>query len=190
MRSWPAATLAWGLCALTLAAAAFSGVLSVQDAGTDWATILPEAEKPASEGAAIAPAILDVGWLVAFAVVGALVASHRPRHPIGWMLGAIPAALTLVLVGESVYYHAAKDHPRDPGAVAHLGLWSANSAWVPAVVLVLVFLPLLFPTGRPPSPRWGLVGWAGAIGGVLLWSGTAFAAGPLENYSWVDNPLG
>ena len=37
----------------------------------------------------------------------------------------------------------------------------------PTVILVLVVLPLLFPTGRPPGPHWGNVGWAALVGGVL-----------------------
>jgi hypothetical protein len=54
---------------------------------------------------------------------------------------------------------------------------------------MLVFVPLLFPTGRPPSPRWRLVGWVAAAGGVLMFAAEAFAPGPLENYDWIDNPL-
>ncbi len=42
--------LAWGLCALTLAAAAFAGVLSIADAGTDWAAILPAGRDAAERG--------------------------------------------------------------------------------------------------------------------------------------------
>jgi hypothetical protein len=180
--------LAWGLCALTLAAGVYSGVLSIIDAGTDWAAILPKGATPPSEGVAVS--VLDVAWLVGFAVVGALVASHQPRNPIGWVLGAIPAALMTIFVGESYYFHAARSHPGDPGGVAEFGLWVANFAWVPAVLLVLVALPLLFPTGRPPTPRWRVVGWAAVAGGVLLWSGIAFLDGPLENYPWIDNAIG
>jgi hypothetical protein len=180
--------LAWSLCALTLAAGAYSGVLSIMDAGTDWAAILPPGATPPSDG--FAGGVLDVAWLVGFAVVGALVASHQPRNPIGWVLGAIPACLMLIFVGEAFYFHAAKADAGHPGELAELGLWIANSVWVPAVLLVLVALPLLFPTGRPPTPRWRIVGWAAIVGGVLLWTGIAFLAGPLENYPWVDNPLG
>jgi hypothetical protein len=184
-----ASVLAWGLCALTLAAAALAAALSLADAGADWAKILPPDARPSSD-AGVGLSLLDTAWLVAFAVVGALVASNRPRSPIGWMLGAIPAALTSITLCEAVYFHAADTSGGEPGRAAELCLWLANWAWVPAVILVLVFLPLLFPTGRPPSPRWRIVAGAAAASGVLMVVGTAFDAGPLENYSWVENPLG
>ena len=43
------------------------------------------------------------------------------------------------------------------------------SAWALPVALglLLTFLPLLFPDGRPPSPRWRPVGWLGA-GAIAL----------------------
>ena len=183
-----ASVLAWGLCALTLVAAGFALVLSLADAGTDWPSILPAGAAPASEEPL--QSALDVVWLVAFALVGGFVASHLPRNPTGWVLSGVPAALTAILVGESVYFHAARVEGHEPGLGAQLGLWFANWMWIPAVLLVLVALPLLFPTGRPPTPRWRIVGWAAVAGGVLLVAGTAFAAGPLENYDWVDNPVG
>jgi hypothetical protein len=183
-----ASVLAWGLCALTLGAAALAGGLSIADADTDWTAILPPGAAPASEEPLLSA--LDVTWLVAFALVGAFVASHLPRNPIGWVLSAVPAALTSILLGESVYFHAARAHRHEPGSPADLGLWVANALWVPAVLLVLVALPLLVPTGRPPTPRWRIVGWAAVAGGVILFCGNAFLAGPLENYRWVDNPVG
>jgi hypothetical protein len=182
-----AAVAAWLLCGLTLTATAVSGALVVAVAGTDWAALLPDA-KPQSDGVVVG--VLDVAWLTAFSVVGAFVASHRPRNPVGWFLGAIPAFMAFLILGESVYWYAARGRPRDPGPVAELGLWLANAWWIPAVILVFVFLPLLFPTGRALTPRWRIVGWAAAGGGLALFVGTAFHAGPLLNYAWVDNPLG
>jgi hypothetical protein len=179
--------LAWGLCALTLAVAAVAAVLSLSVAGTDWAAILPEAEPP-SEGIFIA--VLDGAWLVAVAGIGGFVASHRPENPVGWLLSALPAWLALTLLGEALYWHGASEHPDDPGTLAELGAWIANCSWVPAVIVVLVLLPLLFPTGRPPTPRWRVVGWTGAVAGGFLLAATAFARGPLENFPWLDNPLG
>jgi hypothetical protein len=179
--------LAWTVCALTLAMAAVAGVLLAEIADTDWAIVLPGADPP-SEGLALS--LLDVAWLVAFSCVGAFVASHRPRNPVGWFLGTVSAVLALNILGEAFYWHTAQDDPHDPGTLAELGLWVANISWVPAVIVLLVQLPLRFPTGRPPSPRWRIVGWAGVAGGVALFVGSGLAPGPMENFSWVDNPLG
>jgi hypothetical protein len=187
MRSRRASVLAWGLCALTLAGAAVAGVLGVAVSGTDWATVLPQATPP-NEG--VFTAVLDVAWLVAFAGTGAFVASHRPENPVGWLLSAIPLLLLLNFLGETSYWYAAREHPADPGTAAELGAWLANTSWVPAVIVVLVFLPLLFPTGRPPTARWRVVAWAGAAAGVVLFVTSAFDDAPLENYPWIDNPLG
>ena len=49
--------------------------------------------------------------------------------------------------------------------------------WAPGLGLILVFLPLLFPDGRPPSRRWRPVGWLGglcigvicALTSIVLW---------------------
>jgi hypothetical protein len=187
MRSRRTTILAWGLCALTLCAAAVSAALDASIAGTDWAAILPQAERPA-EG--VFTTVLDVAWLVAFAGVGAFVSSHRPDNPVGWLLGALPALLVLNFLGESYYWYAAERSAGDPGTLAELGAWVANTSWVPAVIVVLVLLPLLFPTGRPPTPRWRVVAWTGVAAGVLLLAASAVNEGPLENYPWIDNPLG
>ncbi len=38
--------------------------------------------------------------------------------------------------------------------VANWLLWLSNWVWFPSLVLLAAFLPLLFPDGRLPSPRW------------------------------------
>jgi hypothetical protein len=56
--------------------------------------------------------------------------------------------------------------------------WLGQWIWAPGLSLILVFLPLLFPTGRPPSRRWRSVGWLGGLSiglicvlnSILIWS--------------------
>jgi hypothetical protein len=58
-----------------------------------------------------------------------------------------------------------------PGAV--LAAWWASWTWYPTLALVVVFTPLLFPTGRLLSPRWRLVAWPAAAVAAAI---TALAA--------------
>jgi hypothetical protein len=41
--------------------------------------------------------------------------------------------------------------------------WLMQWIWAPGLGLILVFLPLLFPNGRPPSHRWRPVAWLGGL---------------------------
>ena len=59
---------------------------------------------------------------------------------------------------------------------------------MPAILPALTLLPLYFPTGRPPSPRWRWVEWAVFVAGPTLFVGTAFVPGPLEETPQVENP--
>ena len=80
--------LAWSIAGATAALAAVSVVFGFADDGTHL---------PAGEGATVnGPAQLTFGVMViAFAALGALLASRRPRNPIGWLLCAAPLALAL-----------------------------------------------------------------------------------------------
>src|SRR5919204_6714533 len=91
--------------------------------------------------------------LAASGVVGALIVSNHPRHPIGWMFCALS-----FLFGASFFArgYAVQALVVAPGslpfgqAMAWFGFWID----IPAVALVALFLPLLFPDGRLPSARW------------------------------------
>ena len=93
-RRWPAA-LAWVLAGL----AVLSAVPSIRLMSLVWFVGSPEA---APTIAAVGPVILAV---VSAVTVGALVASRRPRHPVGWLLlGVGPAVAVNVLVDPYVKY--------------------------------------------------------------------------------------
>jgi hypothetical protein len=73
-------------------------------------------------------------------------------------------------------------------------VWLSNWFWWPVVGGVFVFLPLLFPDGRPPTARWRWV----AILGVVAILGLVLASAVQEHYETtilgeipsVENPLG
>jgi hypothetical protein len=86
-----------------------------------------------------------------------LVASRRPRNPIGWL--ALTASLVLAASTFCTSY-ALRAVYVAPGLLpgARAALWFANAfALVP--IGTVVFLFLLFPTGRLGSRRWVSVAW-------------------------------
>jgi len=99
---------------------------------------------------------------VAFSVVGALVASHRPENSIGWIFCAAALFQGLSISG---YEYATYALITEPGSLP-LGAeasWIGQWIWAPGLGLILVFLPLLFPDGRPPTRRWRWVAWLGGL---------------------------
>ncbi len=122
-------------------------------------------------------------------LLGALILTRLPRHPIGWLflLCGLASALTLPVYGYARL--ALYDHPGQlPFGVA--------AAWLSAWLWTLGFMPLvtigvlLFPDGRLPSPRWRALIVLDLVAVALAASATAFAPGPLENHHVADNPLG
>jgi hypothetical protein len=92
-----------------------------------------------------------VGTVTA-ATVGAVLASRRPAHPVGWLLLGLGLSDCLAGVGSGYSRYALVGQPGALPAAAYLA-WVQN-----AMVLILLscvgFVLLLTPTGRLPSPRW------------------------------------
>jgi hypothetical protein len=122
------------------------------------------------------------------AAIGAMVASSRPGNPIGWIFCACGVMLVLTSFGEEYATRAASE----PGSLpaAEWLAWVNDCMWVPALGALLVFVFLLFPDGRLPSPRWRPVALLGAATTVLFLLERALRPGPLYNFPAYDNPLG
>jgi hypothetical protein len=189
-----AAVVAWSVFAVTAALVLTSVVLAIAD---------PKSVGPAELGPSgptvhdrvsdvdVPFALLQAIVFSAFALVGAVVAARRPRNAVGWLFGVAALFFALGEVANAVFWQIAFGDPQ-PGAAADLLAWFTNWSWIPAVLPVWSFIPLLFPTGAPPSPRWRVVGWTAAVAGAVALVSTAFTPGPLRNadFGWIDNPLG
>jgi signal transduction histidine kinase len=137
--------LAGGLLVLTVAALTVSAVFGV-------------AAGDLMDAFAFAPLLL------AFAIVGVIVASHRPANPIGWLFLAEGLGFALGVATDTYAMYATR-----AGAAPPPVAWAV---WLGAILGELGFLfalaVLLFPDGRLPSPRWRVVAWLIVAGEALL----------------------
>ena len=117
----------------------------------------------------------------AFATVGALVASERPRNPIGWILLAGGASYTIG--GLTI------TQTESEGGAPVLVHWVSTWVWMAGIGPISTFGLLLFPDGHLPSPRWRAFAWYAATTIVLTGAVIAFKPGPLDDDT-VVNPLG
>jgi len=121
--------------------------------------------------------------LAGYATVGALIAARRPRNAVGWLLLAIAITFGAQAFGETYV-----GDPDNPGRAA-IG-WTATCLWHVWFALTGIFLPLVFPDGRLPSPRWRWVAHLGVAAVALSAAGAAFKPGDLGLSARVENPLG
>ena len=172
-----AAWLAWYMCLLSLGLAAFGLLLLVL--GHEARPGVPVFEQWAED------AVVAVG----FSILGAVVAPRFPAgNPIGWLFSAIGlVGAVLLFSGE----YAAYSLLARPGSLpaGELFAWIASWLWV-AHVGLFAFLGLLFPDGRPPTPRWRPFAWfvgAAVVAGTLA---SAYSPGPIGGLEDLGNPGG
>jgi signal transduction histidine kinase len=88
---------------------------------------------------------------VALSVLGAVILRRHHHHPIGLLLVGLGLATGLSGLGRA-YVGLVADGSAPPAAAWAYGL--ASFLWVPGYALVTTLLLVIFPDGRPPSPRW------------------------------------
>jgi hypothetical protein len=182
MTARTAARLAWSLGALAILCLAIGLIFTAVDGASGPGA--PSANTAASN--VIGPFLLAA--LVAIATVGALVAARQPTNAIGWILCAVGLMLSLGDFSGGYATHALLAKPGSlPGGVvmAWVSSWSQGPTVLGAFALVF----LLFPDGRPLSPRWRPVIWlaAAASAGLGL---VALKPGPFSDFPTTLNPFG
>ena len=146
--------------------------------------LLRRAGRPDPLDTAVGPTVATVSA----ATVGAVLASRRPRHPVGWLLLACGLSLSAAGVAGGYAPYGLEVRPGALPAAAWVAMYYPATALAPLALLSLVLL--LTPTGSPPSPRWRWWAWlTAAAPAVLLLAMPLAPRPPQERYRAVDNPL-
>jgi hypothetical protein len=167
-RRWLAG-LAWGLWALTMLGVAvvpWMDRLIIRAGRPDLAVLVP--------GSIVGPLLA----VLSAATVGAVLASRRPRHPVGWLLLGFALSLTAsgVINSYLIYGLLAR-----PGALPAVHLVARYYPATGAAALALLSLVLLLtPTGSLPSARWRWWAWVTAATPLALVLVVAVVPGRLD----------
>jgi hypothetical protein len=134
----------------------------------------------------------DSSLLLAFAAfmaVGAIIVAHRPGNAVGWIFSAIGLLTAIGVLATEYAAYAARTRPSSPPGVV-LAAWYSSWWWYPTLVLVLVFTPLVFPTGRLVSTRWRPVAVAAGVGTAVIITLSALQPTLQNEDDPVRNPIG
>jgi hypothetical protein len=132
------------------------------------------------------------GVSIAFAVVGALIVTRRSHNAVGWLLCGIGFWFSLHAALDAYALYAVTSGRAADRSGATAAAWLVACTGHVEAVLAFVFRPLLYPTGRPPSPRWRAVAWLGGLTLLVIMVARAFGPGPVMASQVVvaPNPLG
>jgi hypothetical protein len=169
--------IAWGLAGIAITGGLFQIIL--------WLRTL-------SGRPTLFDSVEALGWglalPLAFSVLAALIIARQPGNRVGWMMMIVALALNNPV--EPIVQQL-----QGPPETLTLGLWLlfwlSGWSWIP-VIFPVFLIPLYFPTGHLPSPRWRWVPRL-ALGLWILFlilSSFSPVAGPV-NADWtVPNPIG
>jgi hypothetical protein len=176
METW----LAWSLVVLSIV---------LKTAGLTLQILSGRPEEPVPGGflvLAVSAVVIEI-W----SVIGAMIVSRYPHHPIGWILCVIPvvSGVDSFAFGYAAYGQIVR-HGALPGADIMV-VWAAIMGSEPFFVGLLILLLLLYPDGRFLSPRWRLVAWLTIVAGAVEVPLAALKPGPVEDLpAFITNPIG
>lgn len=125
-------------------------VLAVTLAGVAVAGL---ATSVALQGPLLGDRLLGMAWPLTNLVVGVLLTLRRPTLLTGWIFLAIGFTAATGAAADALAGTGLAEAGNGPWwGVA--GAWYGEWYWLPMLYATLVFLPLLFPTGRAVAPGW------------------------------------
>jgi hypothetical protein len=150
--------------------------------------LLREAGRPdlAQLDASGVPAVLGI---VSATTVGAVLASRRPRHPVGWLLLGLGLSVSASGVADGYAPYGLLIRPGALPAARFVALY--GPALLAISITCIGFILLLTPTGSLPSPRWRWWARLATAAPVVVLLAVTLLPQPLgSEYQSVANPLG
>jgi len=138
--------------------------------------------------------VLEIAFnlvVLVFPLTGLLILIRQPQNTIGWVLQGIGVTWGVGILLDSYATYGLVLNPGSlPGADVAAAL--NEGTWAPWIGLMGIFLILLFPDGRLPSPRWRPVAWLSAVTIVAVTVVIGLEPGLLEEGPVPDmtNPIG
>jgi signal transduction histidine kinase len=171
-------------------------VVVVGDLGAPgMAEALDELEERIAQGdvsaeTPVGGAIFGMVGLV-WAVTGSLIVSRQPRNRAGWIFCIVGAA---VPVNGLAFAYVLFTFRLAGGSLPGVEVAAILGEYSFAAVALVPLLLLLFPDGRPPSPRWAWASRLLVLGFVLAVGAFVLQPGPLNNLVdsaiLYENPIG
>lgn len=123
-----------------------------------------------------------------FAAVGGVVASRTPSNLIGWLLLAagLSSSAQALIFEYTVFTLLAR-----PGSLpgGDFLAWVDSWVWVISMGIATTLVFLLFPDGRPPSPRWRVLVWFSLGSIVFAMVGIALISGDFIKFESARSPI-
>jgi MFS family permease len=176
-RVWPVvlAWTLWLLGVLTLAAVPLLDRLLRQAGRPDLVQLTPGTAFP-------------IVAMVSAATVGAVLASRRPRHPVGWLLLTVALSLTATAVAAQYLTWGLLVHPGALPAARWVALYFSAIGFTAMTAIGLLLL--VTPTGSPPSPGWRWLARVMVATPLLLVAVATLTRGPLDpRYEALGGPF-
>lgn len=172
--------LAWSLVVLSIV---------LKTAGLTLQILSGRPEEPVPGGFLVL--VISFAAFEIWSIIGAVIVSRYPRHPIGWILCVMPVASG---VDSFAFGYAAYGQIVRPGSLPGADImvvWTAISNSEAFFLVLLIPLLLLYPDGRFLSPGWRLVAWLAIGAGGVQVPLAALKPGPLEDLpAFITNPIG
>jgi hypothetical protein len=132
----------------------------------------------------VAIAVLGITW----AAVGALLVVRRPANPVGRIMVVVGVALAVSVLTVAVTFAALAEGTDTGRAVA--SLVGGLTGLLTPMLMLLFYLPLIFPTGHGHTPRWDVMGRVFLSIGLIAGAVLVLQPGDVHLLPGIPNPVG